>query len=243
MTTMPLAANPCIAFFEANGATLSQQSATKSVASLVSEVGNFQAIQTGATSTMPTLNIDTRNKLRGYTELDFDGTQFLTCNDVASALNDTSLSMAVVAACSDPTGGPYSILSLGHSSGTSKIDLFVNGSTDISITITNAAGVASTTAASLSPVLDTAAHCYTVLFDKTAGTLKVRFDAVEVISVGSISGTFTLNRFTIGALTTSSTSRQFKGTIGPVAMYLGAAGLKLQENYLGAKFVSGAFAF
>ena len=144
-------------------------------------------------------------------------TQYLTNANIGAALSKQDFTICWVSNVTSIAGTPGYVFSLGHSGAGTGMVAVAFGSGNATIAATND----SNTTVSHSTTDDGKAHAFTLV--KQGTTLTMRRDGVQIQQLTTLSGTYTFDTFTLGALNTAgSVASPFGGNVLQIAGWLGA---------------------
>lgn len=229
---LPLLSQPCLAFFDAHQGVTNYKGSNGSlnVESIVDRITGAAAIQ-GTETAKPTFT-KVNKKLASYPGWDFAGAHHFSFDRLSASLG-SKFTIVLVSTCSTPASASnQTFLSIG---GATAKTYFYAASSNIQLVDTNDAN--STSSANTGITLDGNSHVYTLLVDKSAGTVKLRQDGIQIGSLSGLTGNHTYTYFTMGALNVGgSVSAQFNGSIGGAAVASGVVDYTSLESFFRTKY-------
>jgi len=233
---LPNSANACLAWFCANTGfvNISSANTTPTVSSMIDKTSGLGAVQT-TVANQPTFVGSTYGVPSSYPTLAFNGSSANLTFDSLSSEIANGFTVFVAASTSVPATANMDLLSFGKAAADGYIQMFISSSKAGFSSKNDAAAVVAPATAG---TVDTAMHLYTLVY-LPGNTLTLRLDGTQIVQAG-ISGVFSVNTCTIGALrNNSSTSRYLNGNIAEIAVYAGQADLTAVENYFSNKYLQG----
>lgn len=214
---LPLISQPVFAYFDATD-SLKTYSNYPSISNLADLVNNKFAKQS-TNANQPTFNpkdisVPFYASSLVYAGIDFAGSQWLSCDPIASTLG--AYTVVIAASCSTPASGTnLDLFGVGNTGSTASTQVYFNSSSVNATDINDAATTVTTIGQG--EIIDTKLHIYTMLVNSTS--LTVRQDGYQILTA-TISGAHTFNTFTIGGLNSNgSVTNTFKGTIAEMVVF------------------------
>jgi len=206
------------------------QQGTAGVLSVLDVVNGTLTSQTTA-SKQPLLV--TSNSGAGPKSLSFASasSQYLSANAAVAALPNTGFTVCFVAAAATPaSAGPFTAVSLGNSGTGALVEMQTASNTVKVVAVKDGGG---TTTGATGVMSDTNFHVYSIVWNGSA--IVLRKDGTQV-STNSVSGSFTVNQLTIGALNSNgSQSHYYNGSVAQVAVWSGGAAeiARVEQYFMG----------
>lgn len=244
MATFPNSANPTLCLLttgdngEAGMVNIVNNGGVPGVITWMDRTGTYVASQTTAAK-QPTLGTMAAASTAQYTDVKFAGSQFLIMDALASNLVSENAALDftvfVVASTSIPSSTNMDLFTLGKSGSDGYVRLSISGSAAKFSTKNDSGTVVSGTLGTV----DTKPHIYALVKSASAGTVSLYFDSTSAPATASVSGNFTPNQCTIGALRDNgSTSNYLTGNIAEVCVVKGTADLTALFSYFNTKYTA-----
>jgi hypothetical protein len=191
---------------------------------IIQNTSAAQPVWSGSAISAPFTAVNVPGSYPGLPGLTFAGSQYMEYNNLSSSATgaETALTVICVASCGASGGTLWSF-------GDASTDVFSLSSSGTTLTLKEINS--SSTFTATATIVENTLYVFTAV--RVANTITLRVNSVAGSATSVTAETEPFTTFTMGALNSGgSVSSEFNGTIGKLAVYLGAADIYQAETEL-----------